>query len=54
VFTVIVVADSSPINYLVLIDAVDILKSLFGEVIAPRSVSHELSSKGAPELSVSG
>lgn len=46
----IVVADSSPINYLVLIDAVDLLESLFGEVIVPNSVADELSSEGAPEV----
>ena len=46
----IVVADSSPINYLVLIEAVELLKHLFGEVIVPGGVADELNSKGAPEI----
>lgn len=34
----IVVADSSPLNYLVLIDEVDLLPALFGEVLIPQAV----------------
>lgn len=38
----IVIADTSPINYLLLIDAIDILPQLFGEVTIPRAVFTEL------------
>ena len=34
----IVISDTSPLNYLLLIDADGLLPSLFGEVIAPRNV----------------
>jgi predicted nucleic acid-binding protein len=45
----IVVADTSPINYLILIEKIDVLPSLFGEVIIPRAVYEELVDLGAPE-----
>jgi predicted nucleic acid-binding protein len=38
----IVVADTSPINYLVLIEAIDILPKMFREVGIPRAVYDEL------------
>ena len=38
----IVVADTSPLNYLVLIDEVDLLPALFGEVLIPQAVFQEL------------
>ncbi len=31
----VVVADSSPLNYLVLIDSIDILQALFGGILVP-------------------
>jgi len=31
-----VVADTSPLNYLVLIDAIDVLPQLFGRVLTPK------------------
>jgi predicted nucleic acid-binding protein len=39
----VVVADTSPLNYLVLIDAVDILPRLYGSVTIPDIVLSELS-----------
>jgi predicted nucleic acid-binding protein len=38
----IVVADTSPLNYLVLIDEVDLLPALFGRVLLPQAVLQEL------------
>ena len=38
----IVVADTSPLNYLALIDAIDLLPAIFGHVILPRAVFEEL------------
>jgi predicted nucleic acid-binding protein len=35
----IVVADTSPLNYLVLIDEVHLLFDLFGQVLLPQSVT---------------
>jgi predicted nucleic acid-binding protein len=38
----IVVADTSPLNYLILIDQASLLNSLFGEVLIPNAVlDHE-------------
>lgn len=38
----IVVSDTSPLNYLVLVDAVDVLPELYGQVIVPPAVRDEL------------
>jgi len=45
----IVVSDTSPINYLVLINQVQLLRDLFGRVIVPSAVKLELSHSAAPE-----
>lgn len=45
----IVIADTSPVNYLVLIDLIQILPDLFGEVIVPQAVLRELQSTSAPD-----
>jgi len=37
-----IIADTSPLNYLILIDAVEILPALFQEVVVPRAVQQEL------------
>ena len=37
-----IVADTTPLNYLVLIQAVDILPTLYGRVIVPPAVTAEL------------
>jgi predicted nucleic acid-binding protein len=44
----IVVADTGPIHYLVLIDAISVLKALYGRVVVPQTVSAELAAAGAP------
>jgi predicted nucleic acid-binding protein len=38
----IVVADTGPLNYLVLIEAVDVLEPLYRHVVVPRTVVEEL------------
>jgi predicted nucleic acid-binding protein len=45
-----VVSNTSPLNYLVLIGAVDILPALFGRVVVPPAVIGELRHAGAPEV----
>jgi predicted nucleic acid-binding protein len=45
----IVVSDTSPLNYLVLVDAIDVLPKLFGEVYAPAAVIKELRHPRTPE-----
>jgi predicted nucleic acid-binding protein len=44
-----VVADTGPLNYLVLIDAIDLLPKLFDQVLAPQTVRDELSARRTPE-----
>jgi len=46
----IVVADASPICYLLLIGHVDLLQRLFGQVVIPHAVHDELSAEGAPTI----
>ena len=45
----IVLADTSPINHLVLIGHVDILPTLFGQVVIPAAVLSELQHARTPE-----
>jgi predicted nucleic acid-binding protein len=45
----VVVADTSPINYLILIDAIDLLASLYGQVLLPEAVAAELRHAETPE-----
>ena len=45
----IVIADTTPLNYLILIGEVDILARLYGRVVIPPAVHQELISHGAPE-----
>ncbi len=45
----IVVSDTTPINYLVLIDHIDVLPALFGRVLVPPAVLNELRHPGSPE-----
>ncbi len=44
----VVVADTSPLNYLVLIGEIGILRRLYGRVLVPPEVLAELSANGAP------
>jgi predicted nucleic acid-binding protein len=46
----IVVADTSPINYLLLIQEIDILPKMYGKVVIPRTVHEELLRPAAPEI----
>ena len=43
-----IVADTTPLNYLVLIEAVELLPRLYGRVLVPPSVFAELSDPDAP------
>jgi predicted nucleic acid-binding protein len=45
-----VVADTGPLNYLVLIDAIEVLPELFEQVLVPAAVYDELSHADAPAL----
>lgn len=44
----IVVADTSPINYLVLLGHIEILPKIYGEVLIPQAVLDELQDSDAP------
>ena len=44
----VVIADSSPLNYLTLIGLVDVLHRLYGTVIVPQQVITELTDPAAP------
>lgn len=49
----VVIADSSPLNYLTLIGSVDVLQRLYGTVIVPQQVIAELTdpaARRAPQL----
>ena len=44
----IVVADTSPINYLILIGSVEVLPRLYGEILSPSAVVRELRAAASP------
>ncbi len=44
----VVIADSSPLNYLTLIGSIDVLHRLYGAVVAPQQVIAELMDPAAP------
>jgi len=46
----IVIADTSPINYLILIEAAEVLQGLYGSVIVPKAVVQELLAARAPSV----
>lgn len=46
----IIVSDTSPINYLVLIEQIHLLHTLFKQIIIPETVRDELSDSLAPQL----
>jgi predicted nucleic acid-binding protein len=46
----IVVADTSPINYLVLIGEIEVLPALYRKIIVPEAVFEELQADETPEL----
>ncbi len=45
----IVVSDTSPLNYLILINCQDVLPTLFGQIIIPQAVLNELQHARTPE-----
>jgi predicted nucleic acid-binding protein len=45
-----VVADSGPLNYLVLIETIDVLPRLFEQILVPTAVYDELAHADAPPL----
>jgi predicted nucleic acid-binding protein len=45
----IVVADSGPLHYLILLDQTELLHRFYGQVIVPEAVLGELTSGGAPQ-----
>lgn len=45
----IVVTDTTPVNYLVLIDQVHLLRDLYGRLVLPRAVYEEMRREEAPE-----
>ena len=47
---ILVVADTSPLNYLIWIDSVDILRQLYGSVMIPLEVRDELVAADAPTV----
>ena len=44
----VVVADSSPLNYLVFIESINVLHRLYGEIVVPEQVILELTDPAAP------
>ncbi|MEX0642189.1 MAG: hypothetical protein WD468_05785 [Pirellulales bacterium] len=46
----IVVSDTSPLNYLILIHAIDVLPRLFSDIYVPTKVMEELKRAGTPGL----
>jgi predicted nucleic acid-binding protein len=46
----IIVSDTSPINYLILIGQIDLLPALFKQIVIPEAVYDELSDSAAPQL----
>ncbi len=46
----IIVSNTSPINYLILIGEIDLLPKLFGKIFIPQAVYIELSDEEAPNL----
>jgi predicted nucleic acid-binding protein len=45
----IVVSDTSPLNYLVLCDAIDVLPRLYGQVYIPQTIANELHHPATPD-----
>ena len=46
----IVVADSGPLHYLILLEQTDLLRRFYGEVLVPESVARELGRARSPQL----
>ena len=46
----IVISDTSPINYLILIECVNVLPELYGRVVIPEGVFEELQRQSTPQV----
>lgn len=46
----IVVADSGPLHYLILLQHIELLRRFYGQVLVPEPVASELSAAGAPVM----
>jgi hypothetical protein len=46
----IVIADTSPLNYLILLRKAEVLSAIYGRVLAPKAVLLELLHPEAPEM----
>lgn len=46
----IVVADSGPLHYLILLEHIELLRRFYGQVLMPQAVADELSAAGAPPV----
>ncbi len=46
----IVVADSGPLHYLILLEHIELLRRFCGQVLVPEPVASELSAAGAPAV----
>jgi predicted nucleic acid-binding protein len=46
----IVISDASPLNYLILIECVDVLPALYGSVVVPEGVLAELQRDSTPQV----
>jgi predicted nucleic acid-binding protein len=46
----VIVSDTTPLNYLILIEAVQVLPALYKGVLIPRTVQYELSHAAAPDV----
>ena len=46
----IVVADSGPLHYLILLEQIELLRRFYGQVLVPEPVASELSVAGAPAV----
>ena len=46
----IVVADSGPLHYLILLEHIELLRRFYGQVLVPEPVASELSAAGAPAI----
>jgi predicted nucleic acid-binding protein len=46
----IVVADSGPLHYLILLQHIELLRRFYGEVLVPEPVASELAAAGAPAM----
>jgi len=46
----IVVADSGPLHYLILLEQIELLRRFYGQVLVPEPVANELSAAGAPAV----